>query len=54
MRDIDAAFVQQTFNVAQREREADVQHHREADDLGEASNYRNGKRDEIVPPLKRS
>ena len=32
--DIDAAFVQQIFDLAQRQRVADIHHHREADDLG--------------------
>ena len=30
---VDAAFVQQAFDVAERKRETDVQHHRQADDL---------------------
>ena len=34
MRDVDTAFVQEIFNVTQREREADIHHHRKADDLG--------------------
>jgi hypothetical protein len=32
--DLDAALVQQVLDVPQREREADVQHNRQADDLG--------------------
>src|SRR5690606_28835863 len=32
--DVDAAFVQQVFDTPQRERKADVHHHRQADDLG--------------------
>ena len=34
--DIDPAFEQQIFNLPQRERIADVHHHREADHLGRA------------------
>ena len=34
--DIDAAFEQQIFNLPQRQRIADVHHHREADHLGRA------------------
>ena len=30
---IDTAFVEQIFHVAQRKRKPDVQHHRKADDL---------------------
>ena len=33
---IDATFGQNVFNLAQRQRIADVQHHREANDLGRA------------------
>ncbi len=33
MTDIDAAFVQQIFDIAKRQRETDVQHHRQADNL---------------------
>jgi hypothetical protein len=33
MRDIDAALVAETVDVSQREREADVHHHGQADDL---------------------
>jgi hypothetical protein len=33
MRDVDAPFVEQILHVSQREREADVHHHRKADDL---------------------
>ena len=33
MTDIDTAFVQQIFHVAQRKRKPDVQHHHKADDL---------------------
>lgn len=32
--DVDAAFVQQILDVAQRRRESDVHHHRQTDDLG--------------------
>ena len=31
---VDAAFEQNVLNLAQRQRVADVHHHREADDLG--------------------
>ncbi len=34
--DVDATFEQNVFNLAQRQRIADVQHHREANDLGRA------------------
>ena len=34
MADVDAALVEKVFDIAQREREPDVQHHRQADDLG--------------------
>jgi len=34
MADIDATFEQHALNLAQRQRVADVHHHREADDLG--------------------
>ena len=33
MADIDAAFVQQIFDIAKGQRETDVQHHRQADNL---------------------
>ena len=33
--DLDAALVQQILDVAQRERILDIQHHGQADDLGE-------------------
>jgi len=33
MTDIDAAFVQQILDVAKRQREPSVHHHRQADDL---------------------
>ena len=36
MADIDAALKQQIFNLPQRQRIADVHHHRKADDLGRA------------------
>ncbi|WP_282151901.1 hypothetical protein [Ruegeria atlantica] len=34
MAHIDASLVQRIFDIPKRERETDVQHHREADDLG--------------------
>jgi hypothetical protein len=34
MADLDAALMQEILHVAQRQRKADVQHHRQADDLG--------------------
>jgi hypothetical protein len=34
MADIDTALMEQILDVAQREREADVHHHRELDDFG--------------------
>ena len=34
VRDVDAAFEQKVFNLAQGQRIADVHHHREADHLG--------------------
>ena len=33
MADINAAFVQQIFDISKGQRERDVQHHRQADDL---------------------
>lgn len=33
MTDIDAAFIQQIFDIANGQREANVRHHRQADDL---------------------
>ena len=33
MTDLDPAFVEQVFDVAQRNREPDLEHHRQADDL---------------------
>ena len=33
MTDVDAALVQQILDVSQRDRETNVQHHRQADDL---------------------
>ncbi len=33
MAHVDASLVQQIFDIPKREREADVQHHRKADDL---------------------
>lgn len=32
--DLDATLVQQILDIAQRQREADVEHHRQTDDLG--------------------
>ena len=32
--DLDAALVQQVLDITEREREADVHHHRQADNLG--------------------
>ena len=32
--DLDAPFVQQILNIPQRQREANVEHHRQADNLG--------------------
>lgn len=32
--DLDAALVQQVHDVSQRQRVADIKHHRQADDLG--------------------
>ena len=34
MADIDAAFVEQIFDLPQRKRKPDIHHHRQADDLG--------------------
>ena len=34
MADVDSALVQQIFDISQRERETNVQHHRQPDDLG--------------------
>ena len=34
MADVDAALVQQVFDVAERQREPDVHHDRQADDFG--------------------
>ena len=34
MTDIDAAFMQQIFHVAQRKWESHIEHHRQADDFG--------------------
>jgi hypothetical protein len=34
MHNVDPAFVQQVFNVPQRERIPDIHHNRQADDLG--------------------
>ena len=34
MRDVDAALVEQVFNIPQRQRKTDIHHHREADDFG--------------------
>ncbi len=34
MTHVDASLVQQVLNTPKRERETDVQHHRQADDLG--------------------
>ena len=34
--DVDTTFEQDVFDLAQRQRIADVQHHRETDDLGRA------------------
>ncbi|WP_235862354.1 hypothetical protein [Roseovarius litorisediminis] len=33
MADIDAAFVEQIFHIAKRERKPHIQHHRQADNL---------------------
>jgi hypothetical protein len=32
--DVEAALVQKIFNIAKRMREPDIEHHRQADDLG--------------------
>ena len=42
VRDVDAAFEQNVFDLAQRQRIADDHHHREADDLGRAVEITNG------------
>ena len=34
MADVDAPLVQQILDVPERQREPDIQHHRQADDLG--------------------
>ncbi len=34
MADIDASLMQQVFDIPQRKRKLDVQHHRQEDDLG--------------------
>ncbi len=34
MAHVDPSLVQQNFDIPKRKREADVQHHRKADDLG--------------------
>ena len=34
MADLDAPLVQEILDIAQRQREADVEHHRQTDDLG--------------------
>jgi hypothetical protein len=34
MHDVDAAFVEQTLHIPQRQRVANMQHHHETDDLG--------------------
>ncbi len=34
MTHVNASLMQQIFDIPKREREADVQHHRKADDLG--------------------
>ncbi len=34
MADVDASLVQQIFDITKRKRKPDVQHHRQADDLG--------------------
>lgn len=33
MNDVDAAFLEQVFDIAKREREPGVHHHRQVDDL---------------------
>jgi hypothetical protein len=32
--DLDAALVQEILDISEREREPDVEHHRQSDDLG--------------------
>ncbi|MES0827621.1 hypothetical protein [Ruegeria sp. SCP11] len=34
MAHVDRAFVQKVFNIPKRKRKTDIQHHRQADDLG--------------------
>ena len=34
MANVDAALMQQVLNIAERQREADIHHHRKLDDLG--------------------
>ena len=44
VRDIDPALVEQVVDVSQRERKADVHHHRYADDFERRLKYLNGLR----------
>ena len=50
MADIDAAFVQQIFHISKGQRERDVQHHRQADDL--RTGFEITKRESFVYPKK--
>ena len=49
MTGIDATLVQEVLNVPKREREPDLQHHRQADDLGPGLDVAEGKR-LVIPP----
>jgi hypothetical protein len=42
--DLDATLVQKILDVAERQREADVEHHRQADDLGAGLEVPEGER----------
>ena len=44
MRYVDAAFVEQIFDIPERKRKADVHHHRKADDLGRSFDVPKGLR----------
>jgi len=54
MADFDAPLAQQVLDVPERKREADVQHHRQADDLGTglevAERVRRGHAARLEPP----
>ncbi|WP_261307886.1 hypothetical protein [Ruegeria atlantica] len=54
MADIDASLMQQVFDIPQGQRNSDVQHHRQADDLGTGFEVLEGGRFVHSPTLRKA